>query len=334
MTLASPIQTAPRQSFAEHSHPEADERPSPKIGADSQALRLRLRDFKEQENLSNQQLARKLGFKEGTPVSKYLNDKYDRADLDVFEARALDLLRTSDLRQKLSIDPLRTSVTKQVENVLDSIRQTGPPGVIHGEAGLGKTTAILSYLQKNPSAILITANRCQNSERGFIQLLIQSAGKHGYKQNQSHWNYIIERFLDTDTLIIIDHAQRLQKAAVDAIFDFHDQTRCPVAFIGNPAILEKVSRDANNHSRALKEYDCKLQDIPKVARYLVDQFTDEGEAIYEHAIRVVKRPGKGRLRALVNLLRSAVDHMKDPDLPGGIDVAFQVACSESIHHKA
>lgn len=331
----SPIQTQPRHSFAEYSHPEAEERPSGQT-VQPQNLREDLARYKETEDLSNDDLGRMLGYIEGTPVSKYLNGKWDRTQqaLVEFEARATDMLRTQRLRQRYHIDTLRTSVVRQVENVLDSIRQTGTVGVIHGEAGLGKTTGVASYREKNPSTLFVTANRCQNDERGILRLLVSAVGKHRYKQGQSYWEFLINTCQGTDLLVVIDHAQRLSKAAIDTVFDFHDQTGCPIAFVGNPAILHRIATDDNNHSRALKEYPVKLDRLPEIVRHIISHFTDDVSEVEDLAMQVVKRSGKGRLRALGNLLRSAVDFSRDPDLPGGFRGAFQVAMSESIQHKA
>lgn len=333
MSTTTPIQTPPRPTFADYSHPEADERP--KSGKQLNGhLRGQLRNYKAQEGLSNDALARRLGYKEGTPVSKYINGTWDRSDLSEFEASVESFLVNQGLRQRIIIEPMRTSVVRQVENVLDSVRQTGTTGVIHGEAGLGKTTGVRSYAEKNPNAIVITANRIQNDERGFIRLLMASVGHHHYKHGKSYWDCLVAACKGTERLIIIDHAQRLSKAAIDTAFDFSDQTGCPIGFVGNPRILEKIATDENNHSRALKEYPVSLDRIPDITRHILSHFVDDFADIEDAAIRVVKRPHKGRLRALAMLLRSATDLARDPDLPGGFPGAFQVALSESIQHKS
>ncbi|HRQ88146.1 MAG TPA: hypothetical protein PLA50_05075, partial [Bacteroidia bacterium] len=144
-----------RTTHAALSHPEAEERG--KYWPVNESLRDQLATYKDARADSNQSLGRKLGYPDGTAVSKYLNGKMDRDPSDL-ESKAADLLRMDARRQTLgTADILDTSVVRQVARFCDVVRAASAVGVLHSPAGLGKTTGIASYAEASPTAVVISA---------------------------------------------------------------------------------------------------------------------------------------------------------------------------------
>lgn len=315
------------------SHPEAEERERARFWAIDAELRNQLEAYKATHGDSNQTLGRKLGFPDGTAVSKYLNNKMDRDPSD-FESKVADLLRMDARMQAIgsgSGEILETSVIRQAANFFDTVRRAGAVGVLHSPAGLGKTTAIAAYVKANPTAVPICANAAQSDAKGVRQLLWGAVDHRSYDPCSSRWDYLVSKFAGTQRLLIVDNAQRLAGSGRDCLFDFRDQTGIPMVLVGNPSILQRVALNDQQFSRTLMEHEATLKTPAQVARAIVDLHTDRGEEIYDLAERVVRVRGGGYLRSLVMTLLA----MREMEQLAGGDIrkSFEAALAKSIHHK-
>lgn len=299
----------------------------------SESTRNALAKYQSESGLTNPAMGKMLGFADGTAVSKYLNNKYDRDPKDI-ESKILDMLKTEARRLQFGGEVINTSVIRQVAGFLDSIKRTNTVGVIHSDAGLGKTTAANDYLDENPNAVLLTVNAKQNDAKGFVQLLWAAIVPHGYEYNQSRWEYLVQKFKESGRLIMIDNAQRLIGSGRDAAFDFRDETGCPLCFFGNPSVLVKIKQNDQQHSRTIMEHEATLLETDEVTRMIVDQHTDHGEEIYDLCLPITKRKAGGHIRALTMILACMKDFMDMPGYKNNPRKAFIAALSKNIHHKA
>lgn len=329
---ASTILPSRGRTHAANSHPEAEEREGRvKFRAINHALRDQLESFKNQgAGRTNLELGKMLGFPDGTAVSKYLGDKYDRDPADI-EKRLADLFQAEE-RKLLNVagEVIETSVVRQFAAFANAVRRSNSVGVFHSDAGLGKTTSIVDYVGKNPLAVALTANAIQNDAKGLKQLLWESVSKSGYITNQSRWSFLVERFKGSGRPIIIDNAQRLIGSGRDFAFDFRDATGCPLILSGNPSILTRIAGNDQQFSRTLMEHEATLKDIDAIARQIIDAHTPHGAEIYDLALAVAKRKGGGYLRALVLALAA----MREFEKPGtSAREAFESALAKNVHHK-
>jgi len=296
-------------------------------------LRDQLFKFKEATGDTNSGVGRKLGYPDGTAVSKYLNDKFDR-DPQEFESRLLDLLKTESRRRAHVGEIYGSSVINQAAAFFDTVRHTNTVGVFHSPAGLGKSTAILAYLEANPTAVLLTANASQNDATGIRQLFWAAVDHRGHSPSQPRWDFLIQKFTGSGRLIIVDNAQRIASTGRDFLFDFRDATGCPIVMVGNPAILNRVAGNDQQFSRTLMEHEATLKDPNGVAKKIIDAHTDDGETIYDLALPIVRRPGGGHLRSLIMTLTAMREFLDLPAVAGDTRKAFSFALAKSIHHRA
>lgn len=294
-------------------------------------LRDRLEDYKRRTGETNPGLGRKLGYPDGTAVSKYLGDKYDRDPGDM-ESRLEDFFAAEARRAVAgATEVIGTSVVRQFGSFANAVRRANAVGVFHSPAGLGKSTAVADYLARNPTALGISANAAQFDAKGVRQLFWSAVSHRGYTPNQSRWEFLVSKFRDSGRLVIVDNAQRLAGSGRDFVFDFRDVTGCPVVLVGNPAILQRVAGNDQQFSRTLMEHEATLKDTDAVARQIVDAHTDEGAAIYDLALPIVRRRGGGHLRSLVMTL-TAMREFIDPEAPD-TRRAFESALAKSIHAR-
>ena len=289
-------------STSRHAQTDADADDSRRDGfrVTDPELRAELAAWISRQGYSREAAGRALGFPDGTAVSKYLNDKFDR-DPGGFEARLRDQLSAEKRARHYGGRVIPTNVVQKLAVFVDRIRQTSTCGVYTGEAGIGKTVAVGAYLEANPTALGITVNALQNDAKGVKQLLwAAAAGPAHY--NQPHYDWLVEKLRHSNRSILVDQAQHLGAGGRAFLFGLHDITSCPLVLVGNPQILAQVARCDQEHSRTPKHVHAELKSPEKVARAMIAQHLEDPAEILDLALAVVAKPYGGHLRALAHLL--------------------------------
>jgi len=261
-------------------------------------VRTRLAGYRDTNNLSHSQLGRELGMS-SSQVSRYLSDKFE-GDVDAFEAKAEDILRTAPIRKLVECETFETGVTKAIAGSINLILKTNDFGVIHGPAGIGKSIAAARYQADNATAILVTLSHgCRDAK--FIQKTIfgrvKSRAFAASGMNRAEW--IIARLKGSNRLILLDNGQRLTIAAREYLFDLHDETRCPVVLFGNPEIIDQIKHNDQQFSRIglCPEIKLKEKECPQIASNVLEQMCPQHHGkLLAHAITVVSN--RGHIRSL------------------------------------
>lgn len=276
---------------------------------------------------SNAEIGRMLNYSSAM-VSNYANDLF-RGDLAGFESRVSDLLRGEAIRREFDCPFLDTSVTNQCANFIDGVRASSGVGVLHGDAGLGKSTGCRSYASGNPTSIYLEADAFRPDATGVKQLLWSVTPATGYRANTSRVDHIFKSFRDSGRVLIVDNAQRLVGNGRHAFYDFHDKTRCPIIFVGNPCIIARIADDDQQFSRTLPQLKVSLRELgPIVDHILRSYLPDVPDSIFRDAIDIAK--GKGHLRQLINICKGALAYADLPKFKGDIPRSFNAAVAASI----
>ncbi|MEI6034501.1 MAG: AAA family ATPase [Verrucomicrobiae bacterium] len=273
-------------------------------------VRTRLTAYRDTNNLSHRQLGRELGMS-SSQVSRYLSDKFE-GDVDLFEAKAEDVLRTAPIRQLVGCETFETGVTKSVAGTINLILKTNDFGVIYGPAGIGKSVAAARYQADNATAILVSlAHGCRDAK--FIQKTIfarvKSRAFAASGMNRAEW--IIDRLKGSNRLLLLDNGQRLTIAAREYLFDLHDATRCPVVLFGNPEIIDQIKSNDQQFSRIgiCPEIKLKDKECPDIAARIIAQMCPEHhDALIEYATKIVTN--QGHIRSLRKQITLAL-HLSD-----------------------
>jgi DNA transposition AAA+ family ATPase len=262
-------------------------------------LRDTLATLRTEESLTNSQIAAALGVAgiSATNVSKFLNDNYDR-DPAPLEAAVADFLKARSERKLIETAIFDTSVTRSITTVLDTVRRTSDFALITGPAGSGKTKAAELYHGKHPTTVHATPNAARRDAKGIEAAVFDAVEHRSWKGNVSRWKFLVDRFAASNRLIMVDQAQRLDMSALRWLFDFHDETGCPVALFGNPELLDKLSDDSQLYSRIGMSHPVSLKDseIAEVARRVAAQFLSGSDDVVDLAAIVAKHAG--HLRAV------------------------------------
>lgn len=261
---------------------------------------------------SNVQIARQLGYSPAY-VSLYLSKAPEDfpGDYQKFEAAIADFLRGAGLKANYDVPPISTEITHAVSSFADYVRSVGGIGVLHGDAGWGKSVALSMLAQDTKTGILIIANSLQNDARGIKSLLWPHCS-HGAKANSNRWAHIVSVLKGSNRLIMVDSAQRLDRSGRNALCDLLDETGCPILLAGNPEIMRSLASDDQQSSRSLPALSVSIRDPKKLVRHiLATLIPDHAEELHDEAMRVVMR--KGHLRQLVNLVKATKALAANPD---------------------
>jgi DNA transposition AAA+ family ATPase len=276
-------------------------------------LRAGIDAYKKRHALSLTQLATQLGTNP-TQVSKYISGKPE-GNVPQLESIIADVLDNEIRRKNSVVGNFTTSVSSSIFGILDMIRETNDIALLSGPAGIGKTCAIQLYCDQNKSTIHITVTAWMCG--AISSLLCRAVSTRARPTNMSAGEYLREKLTDSNRLIIVDNAHKLSRYSLAWLFDFADQTNCPIALVGNPEILTRIksndqwfSRIGIHKSIALSEGAARRIAI-KIINQLIPEAGDELESIGE-----IIGENHGHFRALRKQCILARKYMekKDPDI--------------------
>ncbi len=216
--------------------------------------------------LSNTKLAAKLGCS-STIISQWLavEGNLYPAEISKWEKRAEDFLRNDARRRASGVMTCECESTKRVGRALELIRRTNDVGVIVAEAGFGKTRALEKYCEENPTAVLYTVKSWACDKGAVEGAVFAAAGSSGYDGHTKRAVFLANKFTGSDRLLLVDDAHKLTRPALQWLFDFADETQCPLGLVGTPELLKKIEDDAQRFSRV----GLKLELEPKNWRDLI-----------------------------------------------------------------
>lgn len=305
-----------------------------------EAVRAALETFADARQLTHGDIARRINVTP-TRVSKYLalnrpgtGDAPRRAEPDMprVEAAVKRLLRHISRREAFHQTLFTTSVSKQVETVLKTIRRTGDIGLVHGPAGIGKSCGAELFCGENPNTIFITVSEYANSSGAVESAIFEEF----ISTSEEQWPGNIRRMLwlerilrGSERLFIVDNAHQLTVGAFRLLFNFHDTTGIPIGLIGNPEVLRIIRANDQLFSRIGFVSAVRVRDdADAIARQLITQHAPGAEAeLLESAANIVTR--FGHARTLKKQLALAADIHTARPADGWIK-AFEAAATRLI----
>lgn len=216
-----------------------------------------------------------------TTLSKLKKGTYE-GDVEKQIKKLSDYFEMEEKRSKLpvnvSTDYIGTSISTEIYDILSLCQIKGGLAVVAGDAGIGKTKAILKYLKDHPNnTISITMNTCFSSVKSLLKPIAKRVNAGKSRLQDEMWNSILEKLSD-GMLLIIDEAQFLTYSQIEALRGFSDyfgdmgQT-LGIALVGNPGILftmesrrgefdQIISR--RKITKVYKRNDIQVEDIRKL----------------------------------------------------------------------
>lgn len=145
---------------------------------------------------------------------------------------------------------VETPYTRCAMDLCSALQQSRTLGLLVGVPGSGKTWAVQSAAQKQhqppliaASPVLYTSVDVENSPRPLLTNILNCLGPDYRAPVPDMINlaccWIHRREV---ALIILDEAERLEKASLDVIQDIHERTRCAFLFVGDVDLIVRFRK--------------------------------------------------------------------------------------------
>lgn len=278
-----------------NSHPEPDQRDetSPPPETKPSSTRDQLLSARDADGLSNNKLSQQLGYSPSV-LSQYLSGTYP-GDVAKLERRVVDWLRSRERLMRGGVRLIETDATRTVASALEIIRRTNDVGLIHGKAGVGKTSGVSIYASENPTCLVITLSNWARSDRQIEGLIFALLETRAWPGNTPRGEFLVDRLRGSNRLLIVDNAHKATARGIEFLFDLHDETRVPIALVGNPEVLRHVENNDQRFSRIGLKQPVVLTKSSPLIRHLIAQtapaMAGHVEALCE---QVVERRGCAR----------------------------------------
>jgi len=129
-----------------------------------------------------------------------------------------------------------------VENLINKPQNIPKMGLIYGESGLGKSQTALWLSAKYDGVYL----RCSNlmTGRWLLEELIKELDEIPRYLTSDNFNICVKKLKESPQVIIIDEIDYLinDKRSIETLRDIHDETNCPIVFVGMGLAHKKIER--------------------------------------------------------------------------------------------
>lgn len=233
-------------------------------------------------SLSQKNVAKAIGENQGG-LNQWLQGKYtgnsDKFDLAVqaYLEREMGKLAISKLEEVL----VKTETTKRILFHAQSVHESLDNGLLYGNAGVGKTTALKYYAQTHPDVILIEGMPTY-TPAVVIKTIAKRVGVPIAGSLNDMNEAILERLIGSGRMIIVDEAENLSTRALEILRRLHDIAKVGLLLAGTPRLLVNLmgrhGELAQLHSRVGKTLQLPErvadEELVQIARVTLSDVSD------------------------------------------------------------
>lgn len=275
--------------------------------------------------ISQNKVASALGIS-ASALSTWLNGTY-KGSVDQINERVLEYLETAKARSQDSpakMPIVETSSFKAVNQFCGLVLRDCELGVLVGNAGFGKTTALKEFVRKHKTSILVEADHGYTARALFLELC-DNLGLDTKGSLHDLLSRVVDRLNDSGRLIIIDEAEHLPYRALELIRRVHDKAGVGIVLAGMPRLQKNLSGDPTHYAQLFS----------RVGAYRkLEGLTDSDiESISSRTLRSVPadslvaiiKASKRNARVLAKLLRWCAQLMRINNVHLSVDVVEQAS---------
>jgi len=211
-------------------------------------LRLKINSLKE-KGYSQTAIANAIGISP-TALSQWLSGKYNgnvrklEEDLNNFFEREEEKNRNP----RRQVEFIETINAKKVYDTARFCHIDAEIGVIYGDAGTGKTTAVKEYIKKHKDAVLIEAD-LGFSTRIVFKKLHEELKLDGQGHIHDLFEAVVEKLKGSGRLIIIDEAEHLPYRALEMVRRINDFAEVGILLVGMPRLINNLRGERSNYAQ-------------------------------------------------------------------------------------
>lgn len=251
-----------------------------------------LNEYMARTGASQTKVAKALGISPAT-LSYFLKGTYT-GDTETVCDKVKDFLATETERAKFRTNDgiVQTSAFKTIQKFCSLVLAHQICGMLTGDAGCGKTTALKEFAKTHPSVLLVEADYGYTAKALFDELCSQLGldDRGSLDQKRSR---IVAKLKDSGRLIIIDEAEHLPYRALELIRRVHDKAGVGIALCGMPRLEKNVQGDRNHYaqlnSRISAPCRAKLLKDADIKAYIDSRFENYEPNVIEQCAKTCRR---------------------------------------------
>ncbi len=215
-------------------------------------------EYIEERGISQSQAAKMMNLSAGV-LSSYKSGDY-KGNLGNVEERMEKFLREAESRRRaLKLEVLPIGPFRQIQDACDIALEEQDIAVITGSAGVGKTTALESYVNDSyGAAVLVKVNKTFTQYK-LIKELARSLGVLNKGAAGAVTERIIDYLKDHNKVIIIDEADYLSPNSLEYLRQVvNDAGESGLVLCGIQRLAYQIKRDSNDHDQLLSRVGVHL----------------------------------------------------------------------------
>ena len=197
-----------------------------------------------------------------------------------------------------------------VENLINKPKNIPKMGLVYGEPGLGKSQTAL-WLACKYDGIYLRASNLMTG-RWLLEEIVKELDEIPRFLSSDNYNLVVKKLKQNPQIIFIDEIDYLMNnyKSIETIRDIHDETGCPIIFIGMGLVHRKLERYTHLYDRfseVLKFETFGVNDLSQIINQLSEiPFTPD-------AIEYIHSKFN-RFRQIVQLINQMENFAKDNNL--------------------
>lgn len=217
--------------------------------ADPDVLRQFLPGFLTDAGLSQERAGKEAGIS-GSALNQWMQNKY-KGDNDAVTEKILIWLSSRERKHTTATavtgnSYIETDTGNKINAALAFAQSAGDFELIYSGAGVGKTITIKHYATLNPNVWVVTMRPDTSGVAAALEEIGEAMGvRTGTRANRLS-REICRRIEGTGGLLVIDEAQHLTVAAIEAIRSIHDATEIGVVLSGNESVYARLTGGARS----------------------------------------------------------------------------------------
>ena len=197
-----------------------------------------------------------------------------------------------------------------VENLINKPKNIPKMGLVYGEPGLGKSQTAL-WLACKYDGIYLRASNLMTG-RWLLEEIVKELDEIPRFLSSDNYNLVVKKLKQNPQIIFIDEIDYLMNnyKSIETLRDIHDETGCPIIFIGMGLVHRKLERYTHLYDRfseVLKFETFGVNDLSQIINQLSEiPFTPD-------AIEYIHSKFN-RFRQIVQLINQMETFSKDNNL--------------------
>jgi len=222
----------------------------------------KLTDFMKATGFSQNRVANGSGISSAT-LSGWIKGTYP-GDTDSITEKVEDYLRVEISRQALvnGKAPVKTRCFVTATKFLEMVQTHRVMGVFTGDAGVGKTTVLKSFVGYHSSVIFIEADHGYTASVLFRELC-SSLNLDPRGTLHDLLNRVVNKLEDSGRMIIIDEAEHLPYRALELIRRVYDKAGVGIALVGMSRLERNIKGDPTHYAQLNSRVSlpCRAQNL-------------------------------------------------------------------------